>query len=100
MSKLRGHDGRRRRGARSADLPHADAPRRDPRGTALGYHLTNANFNSEDYAALPQDRLPDIVLVREAYPNCRKSKARSWRLRSIGKEAGEEDETGAGSWGA
>ncbi|KAJ7982824.1 NMD3 family-domain-containing protein [Mycena polygramma] len=68
-----------------------------PGDTALGYHLTNANFNSADYAALPGDRLPDIVLVRKAYPNRRKkSKARSWRLRSIGKEAGEEGETGGG----
>ncbi|KAF8211804.1 NMD3-domain-containing protein [Mycena galopus ATCC 62051] len=68
-----------------------------PGDTALGYHLTNANFNSADYAALPADRLPDIVLVKKAYPNRRKkSKARVWRLRSIGKEAGEEGETGGG----
>ncbi|KAJ7131636.1 NMD3 family-domain-containing protein [Mycena crocata] len=68
-----------------------------PGDTALGYHITNANFNSEDYAALPSERLPDIVLVKKAYPNRRKkSKARSWRLRSIGKEAGEEGETGGG----
>ncbi|KAJ7439864.1 RNA binding protein [Mycena latifolia] len=68
-----------------------------PGDTALGYHLTNANFNSADYAALPTDRLPDIVLVKKAYPNRRKkSKARNWRLRSIGKEAGEEGETGGG----
>jgi nonsense-mediated mRNA decay protein 3 len=68
-----------------------------PGDTALGYHLTNANFNNADYAALPGERLPDIVLVKKAYPNRRKkSKARSWRLRSIGKEAGEEGETGGG----
>ncbi|KAJ6514573.1 NMD3 family-domain-containing protein [Mycena vulgaris] len=68
-----------------------------PGDTALGYHLTNANFNSADYAALPAARLPDIVLVKKAYPNRRKkSKARQWRLRSIGKEAGEEGETGGG----
>ncbi|KAJ7062946.1 NMD3 family-domain-containing protein [Mycena amicta] len=68
-----------------------------PGDTALGYHLTNANFNSEDYAALRADHLPDVVLVKKAYPNRRKkSKARSWRLRSIGKEAGEEGETGGG----
>ncbi|KAF7330948.1 60S ribosomal export protein NMD3 [Mycena venus] len=68
-----------------------------PGDTALGYHITNANFNNADYAALPSDRLPDIVLVKKAYPNRRKkSKARNWRLRSIGKEAGEEGETGGG----
>ncbi|KAJ7077915.1 NMD3 family-domain-containing protein [Mycena belliarum] len=68
-----------------------------PGDTALGYHLTNANYNSADFAGLHADRLPDIVLVKKAYPNRRKkSKARTWRLRSIGKEAGEEGETGGG----
>ncbi|KAF7301145.1 60S ribosomal export protein NMD3 [Mycena indigotica] len=68
-----------------------------PGDTAFGYHLTNANFNSEDYAALRAEHLPDVVLVKKAYPNRRKkSKARTWRLRSIGKEAGEEGETGGG----
>ncbi|KAF7354752.1 60S ribosomal export protein NMD3 [Mycena sanguinolenta] len=68
-----------------------------PGDTALGYHLTNANYNNTDYAALPSDRLPDIVLVKKTYPNRRKkTKPRNWRLRSIGKEAGEEGETGGG----
>jgi hypothetical protein len=66
-----------------------------PGDTALGYHLTNANFNSEDFANLPSARIPDIVLVKKSYPNRRKkSKARHWKLRSIAKEAGEEGETG------
>ncbi|KAJ6607944.1 NMD3 family-domain-containing protein [Mycena sp. CBHHK59/15] len=68
-----------------------------PGDTALGYHLTNANYNSAEFAALPGAHVPDIVLVRKAYPQRRKkSKARAWRLRSIGKEAGEEGETGGG----
>ncbi|KAH8825013.1 RNA binding protein [Flagelloscypha sp. PMI_526] len=68
-----------------------------PGDTAMGYFLTNANFNSEAYAALPSDRIPEVVLVKKAYPNRRKkSKARSWRLRSIGREEGEEGETGSG----
>ncbi|KAA1474975.1 NMD3-domain-containing protein [Dentipellis sp. KUC8613] len=67
-----------------------------PGDTVLGYHLSNTNFNSDDFASLPQDRLPDIVLVKKAYPNRRKkNKTRSWRLRSIAKEEGEEGETGA-----
>ncbi|KAF7354750.1 60S ribosomal export protein NMD3 [Mycena sanguinolenta] len=62
-----------------------------PGDTALGYHLTNANYNNTNYAALPSDRLPDIVLVKKTYPNRRKkTKPRNWRLRSIGKEAGED----------
>ncbi|KAJ7229208.1 RNA binding protein [Mycena pura] len=67
-----------------------------PGDSVMGYHLTNANFNSSDYTALRAEHLPDVILVKKAYPNRRKkSKARNWRLRSIGKEAGEEGETGA-----
>ena len=65
-----------------------------PGDSVMGYHLTNANFNSDDFARLPLDRIPDIVLVRKAYPNRRKkNKTRNWQLRSIAKEAGEEGET-------
>jgi nonsense-mediated mRNA decay protein 3 len=65
-----------------------------PGDTALGYHLGNANYNSDDFSALPSSRIPDVILVKKAYPNRRKkSKARNWRLRSIAKEAGEEGET-------
>jgi nonsense-mediated mRNA decay protein 3 len=65
-----------------------------PGDAVMGYHLTNANFNSDHFAQLPSDRIPDIVLVRKAYPNRRKkNKTRNWKLRSIAKEAGEEGET-------
>ncbi|KAI0628067.1 NMD3-domain-containing protein [Trametes polyzona] len=68
-----------------------------PGDTAMGYFLTNANFNSDDFAALPSHRVPDIVLVKKAYPNRRKkNKPRAWRLRTIAKEEGEEGETGGG----
>ncbi|KAL1735039.1 NMD3 family-domain-containing protein [Schizophyllum commune] len=68
-----------------------------PGDAALGYFLTSANFNSDEFAALPAERIPDLVLVKKAYPNRRKkNRTRNWRLRSIGKEAGEEGETGAG----
>lgn len=68
-----------------------------PGDTVLGYFLTNANYNSEDFASLTPARVPDIILVKKTYPNRRKkSKPRNWRLRSIGKEAGEEGETGGG----
>ena len=65
-----------------------------PGDAVMGYHLTNANFNSDDFAQLHSDRIPDIVLVRKGYPNRRKkNKPRNWKLRSIAKEAGEEGET-------
>ncbi|KAH9947139.1 NMD3-domain-containing protein [Amylocystis lapponica] len=67
-----------------------------PGDAVLGYHLTHANFNSDDFAALPAHRVPDVVLVKKAYPNARKKhRTRAWRLRSIAKEAGEEGETSA-----
>ncbi|KAG1766985.1 NMD3 family-domain-containing protein [Suillus occidentalis] len=68
-----------------------------PGDTALGYHLSNANFNSDDFSSLPSSRIPDVILVKKTYPNRRKkNKTRNWKLRSIAKEAGEEGETGAG----
>ena len=71
-----------------------------PGDTALGYFLTNANYNSDHFASLAQGRIPDIILVKKTYPNRRKkSKARHWKLRSIAKEAGEDGET-SGARGA
>ncbi|KAF8812129.1 NMD3-domain-containing protein [Phlegmacium glaucopus] len=71
-----------------------------PGDTALGYFLTNANYNSDHFASLPAGRIPDIILVKKTYPNRRKkSKARNWKLRSIAKEAGEDGET-SGARGA
>ncbi|KAI0298728.1 NMD3-domain-containing protein [Multifurca ochricompacta] len=68
-----------------------------PGDAVMGYYLSNTNFNSDDFASLPQDRIPDVILVRKAYPNRRKkNKARGWRLRSIAKEEGEEGETSSG----
>jgi len=65
-----------------------------PGDTALGYFLTNANYNPESFADLPPSRIPDIILVKKTYPNRRKmSKARNWRLRSIARESSEEGET-------
>lgn len=68
-----------------------------PGDTAMGYHLSHANFNSDDFSSLPSSRIPDIILVKKSYPNRRKkNKTRNWKLRSIAKEAGEEGETGGG----
>ena len=43
-----------------------------PGDTALGYFLTNSNYNSDHFAELPPARVPDIILVKKTYPNRRK----------------------------
>jgi nonsense-mediated mRNA decay protein 3 len=74
-----------------------------PGDTALGYFLTRSNFNSDDFDALDQSRVPDVILIKKTYPNRRKkNKARNWRLKSIVKEADEnagEGEIGRGAIG-
>ncbi|KAF8633158.1 hypothetical protein AX17_004659 [Amanita inopinata Kibby_2008] len=67
-----------------------------PGDTVLGYHLTPSNFNSPEFAAVKTERVPDVILVKKTYPNRRKkSRARNWRLKSMAKEA-SEDESGKG----
>lgn len=62
-----------------------------PGDAAMGYHLTSSNYNSDAFADLPTGRIPDVILVKKAYPNRRKkSKARNWKLRSMAREAEEE----------
>lgn len=73
-----------------------------PGDTVLGYHLTNSNFNNEDFESLDQGRLPDVILVKKTYPNRRKkNKPRNWKLRSIAKEAEDvaEGTVGRGALG-
>jgi len=40
-----------------------------PGDTVLGYMLASSNYNNDDFAALNQDRIPEVVLVRKTYPN-------------------------------
>jgi len=73
-----------------------------PGDTVLGYHLTNQNFNNEEYEALDQGRLPDVMLVKKTYPNRRrKARTRAWKLRSIAKEAEDvaDGTVGRGAFG-
>lgn len=65
-----------------------------PGDSAMGYYVSKANYNSDDFTSLEPSRIPDIVLVKKAYPNRRKkARPRNWQLRSMAKEAGEEGET-------
>ncbi len=61
---------------------------------AMGYHLRVANFNSSEWDSLPAERVPDVVLVKKSYPDSkRRRNRRTWKLKSMAKEAGEAGET-------
>lgn len=62
----------------------------NPGDTVLGYDLSRSNFNDDNFNALDQNSLTDVVLVRKSYPNRRKkTKARNWKLLQLGKEEEE-----------
>ena len=59
--------------------------------TVMGFDLGRTNFNDADLKALRGYDLPEIVLVRKAYPVRRsQKKKRVWKLKSLTKEQGEE----------
>ncbi|CAO3671366.1 unnamed protein product [Umbelopsis ramanniana] len=62
----------------------------NPGDTVMGYDLSRSNFNDDNFNALNQNELTDVILVRKAYPNRRKkTKQRSWKLKQLGKEEEE-----------
>lgn len=72
-----------------------------PGDTVMGYHLRVANFNSATWDTIPADRMPDVVLVKKSYPERKKrSKNRTWKLKSIAKEAEDPSAEGALGRGA
>ena len=65
-----------------------------PGDSAMGYHLSGTNFNNAQFEALENSRhasaIPDVVLVKKAYPRRKKNKSRNWKLRRMEREeAGE-----------
>ncbi|KAI7902429.1 NMD3 family-domain-containing protein [Cokeromyces recurvatus] len=61
-----------------------------PSDTVLGYDLSRANFNNDEYDHIHQGDLPDVILVRKTYPaRKKKSKPRNWKLQQLGKEVDE-----------
>ncbi|KAI8579630.1 hypothetical protein K450DRAFT_188212 [Umbelopsis ramanniana AG] len=62
----------------------------NPGDSVMGYDLSRSNFNDDNFNALNQNELTDVILVRKAYPNRRKkTKQRSWKLQQLGKEEEE-----------
>lgn len=78
-----------------------------PGDHATGYFLAHRNFNNDQFAEL-QTRIqntsrhahlgggiPDVVLVKKAYPHARKkNKNRSWRLKNLAMEKEDEVQRG------
>ncbi|KAI9356908.1 NMD3 family-domain-containing protein [Pilaira anomala] len=62
----------------------------NPGDTVMGYDLARANFNNEDFDHLKSANLPDVVLVRKAFPARRKkTRQRNWKIQQLGKEVDE-----------
>ena len=59
----------------------------NPGDTVMGYYLATANFNSDEWDAIPEERRPDVVLVKKSYPERKRRSKRNWKLKSIAKEA-------------
>ena len=64
-----------------------------PGDTVLGYHLGVTNLNNTEFDTLDQDQVPEVVLVKKSYANRRrKHKTRNWKLKSLTKSQGGDDE--------
>ncbi|KAI8992535.1 NMD3 family-domain-containing protein [Pilobolus umbonatus] len=62
----------------------------NPGDTVMGYDLARANFNNEVFDSLNAADLPDVILVRKSYPaRQKKTRARNWKLKQLGKEVDE-----------
>ncbi|KAG7705349.1 hypothetical protein KL930_003890 [Ogataea haglerorum] len=58
-----------------------------PGDSALGYFLTNSNFNNELFDELNTDTIPDVVLVKKHYVRSNKRmKHRNWKLKRMANE--------------
>ncbi|KAG7694572.1 hypothetical protein KL933_003607 [Ogataea haglerorum] len=58
-----------------------------PGDSALGYFLTNSNFNNELFDELNTDTTPDVVLVKKHYVRSNKRmKHRNWKLKRMANE--------------
>lgn len=57
-----------------------------PGDNAMGYMLTNANFNSDLWDELDESKIPDVILVKKSYSNKEKKRKRNWKLKRMAKE--------------
>lgn len=65
-----------------------------PGDSAMGYLLSEANFNNPEYEAVEQSStygstLPDVVLVKKHFVRRRKNRPRNWKLKRMDRDEGE-----------
>lgn len=60
-----------------------------PGDLAMGFHLTNTNFNNKLWDDLDKDKIPEVILVKKSYSD-KPRKARNWKLKRIAKEYNEQ----------
>lgn len=61
-----------------------------PGDTAMGYLLGNTQYNNDNFEAIQDSKqysgtIPDVVLVKKAYPRRTKHKKRNWKLKRMAK---------------
>lgn len=61
-----------------------------PGDHVLGYYLANTNLNNSEWDSIPDNRRPDVVLVKKHYPQRRVHKYRNWKLKRMAKEHNEQ----------
>ncbi|KAM9901684.1 hypothetical protein OXX69_008622, partial [Metschnikowia pulcherrima] len=57
--------------------------------SAMGYYLTNTNFNSDLWESLDTDNTPEVVLVKKHYARKNKKRNRKWKLKRMAREHNE-----------
>lgn len=63
-----------------------------PGDTVVGYDLTNANFNDENWDQLKAEEIPECILVKKTYPDKPRKKR---QLNRMAKEYIDDEETQA-----
>lgn len=71
-----------------------------PGDTVLGYHLSRTNLNSDVWDSIPDERKPDVMLVKKSYPDTKKRRTRrNWKLKSMAKVEGDAMDDGKAAVG-
>lgn len=58
--------------------------------SVMGYNTGEANINDAEFDKLPQDLIPDVVLVRKHYDRQTRLSQRLWKIKHLADEATDE----------